>query len=112
MGFKDETLGVCLMGKLTQGVFAMTSPKTTDSLCRSLANTTMKDPTSTKPATDRCASDMMEGVYLADLCDALACNGYPITAIALSHKWAEFRLIVNVAKRKLSDDIQQKLTRR
>jgi len=74
--------------------------------------TTLKEPTTTKPAIDRCASDTVEGVFLSELCDALAKNGYRIRAITLAHNWAAFRLAVNVAKSWLPDDIQQNISRR
>lgn len=90
----------------------MTNPKTTASLTGSQAKTTTSLHDPTKPAIDRCASDTVEGVYLSDLCDALAKHGYRIRAIALAHNWAAFRLAVNAAKRWLPEDVRQKITRR
>jgi len=74
--------------------------------------TTLDKPTQSKPAFDRCASDTVEGVSLSDLCDALANNGYRIRAIELAHKWAAFRLAVNVAKRWIPDNVRKNITRR
>ena len=55
--------------------------------------------------------DCVEGVRLADLCDALAKNGYRMRSVALAHNWAAFRLMVNVAKRWLPDDVREKISR-
>lgn len=83
-----------------------------DSLTGSRTKTTTILNEPVKPASDRCTNDTIEGVYLSDLCDALARNGYPIKAAAFAHNWAAFRLMVISATRWLPDDVRQKITRR